>query len=80
MYFWKEERISHYIGIVCIYAIRKVIANLKITCTIGRLPAPHLYADIPREILILVSRPKEPGCRSPGKILGEYYRNAPRKI
>lgn len=57
-----------------------IIVNRKITCTIGRLPEPHLYADIPTEILIPVSRPTELGCRSPDKILGECYHNAPHKL
>lgn len=51
--------------------ITKVIANRKTTCTIGQLPESHPYANIPTEILIPVSHPKELGCRSPGKILGE---------
>lgn len=61
-------------------SIKTVIVHRKITCTIGRLPELHPYADIPTEILIPVSRPKELGCRSPDKILDECYRNAPRTI
>lgn len=61
-------------------SIKKIIVNSKITCTIGRHPELHLYADIPTEILIPVLHPKELGCRSPGKILGECYRNAPHKL
>lgn len=63
-----------------LYTVRKVIFNLKITCTIDRPPVPHPYVDIPTEILILVLRLKELGCRSPGKILGECYCNALHKI
>lgn len=60
--------------------IKKVIINRKITCTIGRPPEFHPCVDIPTEILIPVSRQKGLGCRSPGKILDECYRNAPHTI
>lgn len=75
----EEDILPCIVQVYLYYYSEQIYRKVYFTCTIDQCLVLHPYADIPIGIVILALRPIELGCKSPGKILDECYRNAPRK-